>query len=138
LRCWEYFCLWAGDSRVYQLRGGKLKRLTRDHRLVQELIDAGALNDAAASHHPQRNLLTRAVGTDRDLEFECCKGEVEAGDRFILVTDGVSGICSDEEIFAKTQSQDMNAAADALLELCLQRRAPDNLALILVAATNSI
>ena len=86
----HFACLWAGDSRAYLLRRGVLQAVTRDHSLVQELVDAGTLTDKQAERHPQANVITRAVGAgDAVLELEKITAPLEAGDRFLLCTDGL-------------------------------------------------
>ena len=130
----NYFCLWAGDSRLYLFRGGRLTQLTRDHRYVQALIDSGLLNEQEAENHPRRSVITRAVGVEPELKLDQCEGLIETGDVFLLVTDGVSGVCKDEEIADVLCRYDMEEAADMIVERCLQHGAPDNLSLVLVAA----
>jgi serine/threonine protein phosphatase PrpC len=131
----RFFCLWAGDSRIYRLRGAGLTQLTRDHRYVQELIDAGALSESQAQHHPQRNVITRAVGVARDLSFDRRDGDAAAGDIFLLATDGVSAVCTNADIARLMAEGSPEDAADRLANLCLDRGAPDNFALVLVAAS---
>ena len=130
----RFFCLWAGDSRVYRLRSGSLTQLTHDHRLVQEMVDAGVLSEIDALGHPQRNVITRALGIENPLRFDKCRGEVEADDVFVLVTDGVSGICTADDIVAVVCDTAIERAADKLSEICLHRGAPDNFTLILTEA----
>lgn len=127
-----YFCLWAGDSRLYQFRDGTMTQLTRDHRYVQDLLDAGMLSEDEARQHPRRNVITRAVGVAPELKLDTDRGEVQPGDIFILMTDGVSGVCTDAEIAAIISGGALDAAADALVQRCLEHGAPDNLTLLLV------
>jgi serine/threonine protein phosphatase PrpC len=127
-----FFCLWAGDSRIYRIRGAEAAQLTRDHRYVQDLIDAGTLSESEAARHPRRNVITRAVGIARDIEFDRCDGEVREGDIFLLATDGVSGICTAQDISAAALAQPLEQAADDLAALCLKRGAPDNFAFVFV------
>ena len=131
----NYFCLWAGDSRICRLRGGELSRLTRDHRYVQDLIEAGALTDRQAAAHPQRNAITRALGIDRNLSLDRAGGEIRVGDTFLLMTDGVSDVCRDAEIAERLAAKDLEKAADELVSLCLSRGAPDNVSLVIVQAS---
>jgi serine/threonine protein phosphatase PrpC len=128
----SYICLWAGDSRVYRFRAGKLVRLTHDHRYVQSLIDAGLLSEKEAEEHPRRSVITRAVGVDAELKLDVCEGALVAGDIFLLTTDGVTGVCKDAEIAAILSRGDIESAADAIVEKCLAGGAPDNLSLVLV------
>ena len=79
-----YACLWAGNSRAYLLRGGRFRQLTRDHSLVQELFDAGAIGAAEALHHPSANIITHAIGAD-ELELDKVTDRLLPGDRFLVV-----------------------------------------------------
>jgi serine/threonine protein phosphatase PrpC len=128
----SYFCLWAGDSRLYRLRGNALAQLTKDHRYVQHLLDAGMISEAEARLHPRRNVITRAVGVDRELKLDTDEGDVWPGDIFLLLTDGVTGVCTDAEITAALTGRSLENAADDLVQRCLERGAPDNLTLLLV------
>jgi len=130
----KFFCLWAGDSRLYRFRSDRLTQLTRDHRYVQTLIDSGLLDAADAENHPRRSVITRAVGVDPELKLDQCEGRIEPGDVFLLMTDGVSGVCKDGDIADILSRLNLEDAADRIVEQCLQHGAPDNLSLILVAA----
>ncbi len=79
--------VWAGDSRVYRFREGKLERLTRDHSQVQKLIDDGVLDEAAAEAHPMAHVITRAIGFDEPVPLETREFSVLAGDRLLLCSD---------------------------------------------------
>src|SRR5262245_20765677 len=128
----NFFCLWAGDSRLYCLRKGKLTQLTRDHRFVQDLIDSGRITEDEARTHPRRNVITRAVGVAKELELDGCDGKIEPGDVFVLVTDGVTGACTDDEIKTALKAKSFDAAADDIVRRCLDHGAPDNLTLLLI------
>jgi protein phosphatase/serine/threonine-protein phosphatase Stp1 len=120
----EHFaCLWAGDSRAYLLRNGALQRLTRDHSLVQELIDQGALSEAEADGHPQANVITRAVGAAGALELDKVSGRMVPGDRFLLCSDGLVRTLTEPEIAAGLAAED---AAEGLVRLAVERGARDN------------
>ncbi|MDT7949867.1 MAG: protein phosphatase 2C domain-containing protein [Acetobacteraceae bacterium] len=87
----HFVCLWAGDSRAYILRDGSLTPITRDHSLVQTLIDAGSLSEEDSERHPHANVITRAVGGDEPLlELDKVTGRLVPGDRFLLCSDGLS------------------------------------------------
>jgi serine/threonine-protein phosphatase Stp1 len=97
----EHFAmLWAGDSRGYLLRNGLLQRVTRDHSLVQELVDQGTLREEDAESHPQANVITRAIGAQGELELDKVSGRIAAGDRYLLCTDGLFKTIPEGEIAA--------------------------------------
>ena len=122
-----------GDSRVYQWRQGELRRLTRDHSLVEELVANGGITAEQARNHPQRNILTRALGTPNLPEIELVELPIEAGDRFLLCTDGLSGPLSDEEIAAViSEDKSPQELADSLVEQANGKGGPDNVTIIVV------
>jgi len=118
----HFACLWAGDSRAYLLRNGVLQQISRDHSLVQELVDAGAIRPEEAEHHPRANVITRAVGADlEDFALDKVSGPIRAGDRFLLCSDGLSKSVPEGELAALLgedagvpPSQNLVAAALAL------------------------
>jgi len=130
----EGFCsLWAGDSRAYLLRRGELRPLTRDHSLVQQLVDSGDLTPAAALNHPNANIITRAVGHVPKLEVEHgAAAEVRVGDIFILASDGLTRLMSEEEMAEAQGAPDLERLADRWVDLAIERGAPDNLSFILL------
>lgn len=128
----RFFCLWAGDSRAYLARGSALKQLTRDHSLVQHLVDSGDLDAGAAAQHPNANIITRAVGAAPGLLLDEVGGEIVAGDTFLLASDGFTRLIGEEEIARALASQDLETTADRFVETCLARKAPDNLTFIIV------
>lgn len=130
----HYACLWAGDSRAYLYRQGALKRVTRDHSIVQEMVDAGAISEERARVHPRSNVITRAVGARDDLGLESVFGPIHAGDRFLLCSDGLTGVITDREIAEAMIRAPLEAAAERLLDHALARGAPDNVSLIHIAA----
>ena len=127
-----FACLWAGDSRAYLVRDGVLEQLTHDHSLVQELVDSGDIDPESASIHPNANIILRAVGATPELEIDRVEGQVGAGDVFLLASDGLTRLVSDGELLNALQAPDLEAAADRLLKLCLDRKAPDNVTFIIV------
>lgn len=135
LRGPTFGCFWAGDSRAYRIREGEIAQLTRDHSLVQGLIDAGMLDPAEAEGHPNANVVTRAVGASAELEIDTTTGDARPGDRFLLASDGLTRVISDDEIYAEIMRWPLAQAADRLLETVLNRGAPDNVSIIIVAIT---
>jgi serine/threonine protein phosphatase PrpC len=133
----HYACLWAGDSRAYLLRRGVLRRLSRDHSVVQQLIDTGALSQADAKHDRRANIITRAVGVHPDLVMDVVEGAIEREDVFLLCSDGLSGLVEDEELAVELSGEDLDAVADRLIDLTLSRGAKDNVTVVLIRANSS-
>ncbi len=123
----HYAMLWAGDSRAYLLRQGTLSRVTKDHSLVQELVDQGTLRQEEAESHPQANVITRAIGAQGELELDKVSGRIVEGDRFLLCTDGLFKTMAEAEIAAM-----LGAGADvqAIVTEAVGRGARDNVSAI--------
>ena len=132
----DFTCFWAGDSRAYRVRNGSIERLSRDHSLVQDLIDGGMISAAEAETHPNANIITRAVGVSEELQVDTVSGDVSIGDLFLLASDGLTRLVSDDELSAELRNGDIESMADSLLRLVLDREAPDNVSLILLRATD--
>lgn len=128
----HYACLWAGDSRAYLLRGGTLDQLTRDHSMVQDMIDSGALSRQDARTHRRANVITRAVGVSDRLALDLHQGPIEPGDTFILCSDGLTGMLHDHEILSRVDGRPLRQAADDLLAMTLERGAKDNVTFVLI------
>ena len=90
--------LHVGDSRCYRLRGNTLEQLSNDHTVIQELLDQGAISHAEAAEHPQRSMLTQALRGDGDVTPVLQMYEVKKGDRYLLCSDGLSGVLTEKEI----------------------------------------
>ncbi|NUT01629.1 MAG: serine/threonine-protein phosphatase [Sphingomonas sp.] len=131
----QFACMWAGDSRAYRVREGEIAQITRDHSLVQDLIDAGMLAPAEAEGHPNANVVTRAVGATEDLNVDVSAGETREGDLFILASDGLTRVVNDDLIYAELTSKPLEQAADRLVEMVLERGAPDNVSFVIVRMT---
>ena len=128
-----FHCLWAGDSRAYRLRGQSFDLLTRDHSLVQELVDAGMLEPEQAHDHPNGNMITRAVGASDELRIDVVEGDLAPGDIVLLASDGVTRVISDTELArALASPAPLAETADGLVWTVLARGAPDNLTLVLL------
>src|ERR687885_1713885 len=89
----------VGDSRAYRVRDGRLEQLTEDHSLVNELMKSGKLSREEADLHPQRSVITRAVGTDPDVDVDAFTVDASEGDIFLLCSDGLTDMVNDDEIF---------------------------------------
>ena len=124
---------WAsvGDSRLYVYRDGLLKQITTDHSMVQELLTAGEITKDEMLSHPQRNLLTRAVGVDEVLEVDSGIESILPGDRILLCTDGLSGYVTDDVIASALQSSDDNMmVVESLMDTVYDVGAGDNVTIV--------
>jgi serine/threonine-protein phosphatase Stp1 len=130
----QFAVLWAGDSRAYVYRGNNLYQLTRDHTQVQEMIDRGLMRPEDAEGHPMGHVLARAVGVQPSLEIDAIADEALPGDLFLLCSDGLHGVLSDEEISA-ILAQEGRLSPEPLIAACIERGAPDNVSVIVVSAT---
>lgn len=127
----HFACLWAGDSRAYQLRDGRLRLVTHDHSFVQELVDLGALSPEEALCHPRANVITRALGADAILELDKVTDRLRLGDRFLLCSDGVSKAVP-EEVLAQLLASDGAAPAERVIEAALDRSCDDNVTAVTI------
>jgi serine/threonine-protein phosphatase Stp1 len=128
----HFACLWAGDSRAYLLRGHVLTRITQDHSLVQALVETGEISEAEAARHPKANIITRAVGAGiEQLELDKRTGQLQAGDRLLLCTDGLSKSLS-EELLAELLSGDGESAAGRLVTAALMAKVMDNVTAVTI------
>lgn len=123
----------VGDSRIYLLRQGSLVRVTHDHSYVEELVDAGEITADEARVHPSRSIITRALGSDRDMYADHFTIEVRSGDRVILCSDGLSGMVDDHEIETlAVSSATPQSAADKLVSAALTAGGSDNVTVLVV------
>lgn len=125
-------CLWAGDSRVYGFRQGRLSRLTRDHSHVEQLVDRGLISAQEALHHPDANIILRAVGREERLDLDAVVYDLYDGDKFLLCTDGITKELDDDEIAEVLAQGDCHDNCQQLLSLALSRQCADNVALIVI------
>jgi protein phosphatase len=128
----RYACVWCGDSRAYLLRDGELRRISRDHSEVQELLDRGVISAEQARTWPRRNVVTRALGAYDQVELEIVDGPTGPGDRFLLCSDGLTGHLSDAEIEQALAAAQPEKACERLVQLTLQRGASDNVSVVVV------
>jgi serine/threonine protein phosphatase PrpC len=129
ISCDRFYCLWAGDSRLYRLRAGQLEQISRDHSEVQSLVEYGLITAEEARHHPGANRITRAVGADYVLELECADGEVQPGDLFLLCSDGLTKVVDDAEIAEVLGRLAPAETIECLISTTLDRGAPDNVSI---------
>ncbi|MEE8287520.1 MAG: protein phosphatase 2C domain-containing protein [Gammaproteobacteria bacterium] len=126
-------CLWAGDSRMYRHRAGKLEQISQDHALVEELLERGVLTPEQAVDHPHANLVTRAVGAADRLFLDVEIVPIQAGDLFILCSDGLEKEVAEEEMSVIDQAGDPSQLSHTLLARALAIGARDNVTVITVA-----
>jgi len=126
----------VGDSRLYLVRAGEISRLTRDHTYVGRLVESGIVRAEDAETHPQRHILTAALGSGSEVavDFPHQALVVEQGDTFILCTDGLWGLVTDQEILKSVQGQPAAVVCQSLVAMALQRGGPDNITIQLLRA----
>jgi PPM family protein phosphatase len=122
----------VGDSRAYLMRDGELSQLTRDHSLVAELERSGQITPEAAEHHPQRSIITRALGPEPDVEVDTYTLAGRDGDLFLLCSDGLTSMISDDDVSAILRSAaDLDSAAEALIRAANQSGGKDNITVVM-------
>jgi len=130
--------VWAGDSRIYLFRNGRLVQLTRDHSHVEELRARGQLTAEEAMHHPAQHLITRAVGALDTLQLDESTVALSDGDTFLLCSDGLSNEVSEAEILSELAPGNCEWAAQRLLEIALQRGGRDNISVVVAHAEDRL
>lgn len=122
----------VGDSRAYLVRADELEQLTEDHTLVNELLKSGKLSAEEAVVHPQRSVITRALGTEPDVDVDTFTIETQAGDVFLLCSDGLSSMISDDEILdlVRSRTGDLEAALRGLVQAANTSGGDDNITVV--------
>jgi len=124
-----------GDSRAYLLRDGDLYQITRDHTLIQSLVDEGRLSPAAAANHPQRSLIMRALQGSTDADPDLAMHDAFVGDRYLLCSDGLTDVVTDQAVHHVLSTvADADEAVDQLIELAIRNGGPDNITCIVADA----
>jgi PPM family protein phosphatase len=127
----------VGDSRGYLLRQGELSQVTVDHSLVQELVDDGRLSPEDAERHPQRSVITRALGIDPEVEFDLFTYKLQVGDRLLLCSDGLSDVVEPAQIRnVLLRVRNSHQAARKLVTVANEQGGPDNITVIVVDAVD--
>ncbi len=132
----------VGDSRAYRLTSGIFTQITRDHTMVRDMVDAGRIPPSAERDHPLNHILSRALGTEDEVEVDLIEGEVQDGDCFLLCSDGLVKVMEDEEMEAwvhRTEGESLEDLVVGIVEEANRRGAPDNVtaALLTVEADSS-
>jgi PPM family protein phosphatase len=122
----------VGDSRAYLLRDGRMEQLTEDHSLVNELLKSGKLSPEEAETHPQRSVITRAVGTDPDVDVESFTIDAHVGDVFLICSDGLTDMVADDEILGvlDRHHDDLDRATKALVSAANRGGGVDNITVV--------
>ena len=128
----HFVAFWAGDSRIYLMRDGTISMLTNDHSVVGEFVAAGEMTWDEAEHHPQSNAITRAVGVGDELELDKVRGEVLAGDRFLLCSDGLTKYAGVKLLESMLTDEPIETVAEKLQNHALASGGGDNVSIIVV------
>ena len=128
----------VGDSRAYLIRDGRMEQLTEDHSLVNELLKSGKLSPEEADVHPQRSVITRAVGTDPDVDVDTFTVTARAGDLYLLCSDGLTDLVSEKEIFGVVEQNrgDIDRALRALVKEANRGGGDDNITVVAFEITD--
>lgn len=129
--------LHVGDSRAYRLRGSSIEQLSADHTVLQELISKGAISVSEAADHPQRSMLTQALMGEGNLEASLQLFDVQAKDRYLLCSDGLTGVLSEKEIKSLIKGKDRDDAISALIDATYINGAPDNVTVVIADVVGS-
>ena len=127
----EVSLLHIGDSRAYRLRGNTLEQLSADHTVLQELLDKGVISESEAQVHPQRSMLTQALMGEGNLEPSLHVFEGKVQDRYLLCSDGLSGVLTEKEIKTLIKGKAAADAVDALIDATYINGAPDNVTIVI-------
>jgi serine/threonine protein phosphatase PrpC len=123
----------VGDSRAYLLRQGELSQVTEDHTLVQRMVNEGRLAPEEAAHHPQKNMITRALGVDSQVQVDLLTLELHAGDRILINSDGLSSMIDDEQISQVLRGADtVDEAAEQLVAAANEAGGEDNITVVVL------
>lgn len=122
-----------GDSRCYLIRRGEVRQVTHDHRAIQPMIDQGALTESESRVHPMRNVLTRSVGVEPQVDVERQTLDLAPRDRLILCSDGLSDMLTEPEILAAVQDEsDLDALAESLVARANEAGGNDNISVVVI------
>ncbi len=122
----------VGDSRAYKIGDGKIERLTTDHSVVQQLVELGRLSEEEAQNHPEKNMITRAVGVKDSVEVDTKSVKLRKNEALLLCTDGLSNVVSEEEMLDIVSGTEHEEAAELLISLALTRGGPDNVTAVII------
>lgn len=132
----ELYCAHVGDSRLYHLSKTGIKQLSNDHTYIQELLRKGEISPEKAAVHPERNVLTRAMGTQKNVEVDVAKikAPFEVGERLLLCSDGLYDYLNDQEIYKTAAEGELKSCAYELVNTAKQRGGHDNITVMIIEA----
>ncbi len=126
--------VWAGDSRAYRVRTERIEQLSKDHSIVEDLVDAGLLKAEDAEDHPHAHVLTRAIGAAESLELDFETIDLQRGDKYLLCSDGLTRVIPNVELLqVLITERDSDAACRRLIDMAIDRGASDNVTAVVVA-----
>ena len=122
----------VGDSRVYKISEGTIKQITKDHSLAQEMLDRGQLTQEEFENYPKKNIITRALGVDEDIDIDFDFTALEDGESLVLCSDGLSGLISDEDILRIYNDNSINTVCDKYIEAANGNGGHDNITVVVM------
>lgn len=122
----------VGDSRLYRWRNGKLTQITTDQTMVGALVAAGRITKEEATQHPRKNWLLQAIGVDEVVQAEISRVEIQPGDRYLLCSDGLSNMLTEQELARGLQTENLAQVSEVLLEKALSNGGKDNISMIVL------
>ena len=122
----------VGDSRAYLIRNGEMNQMTEDHSMVADMVRSGVLTEEQAACHPMRNYITRAVGTDEELDVDIYTEKREAGDRWLICSDGLYGLMSRSVLAELASIENPEEAVEQLMQTALENGGRDNISMVLM------
>lgn len=127
---------WAGDSRCYHLTKSGITQITKDHSYVQQLVDSGSITPEEANEHPMKNIITRALGLEDDMQVDFTEVDfgISQGEKLILCTDGLTNLVKNEKIAECAINQDSDRQAEKLVELANKNGGTDNITVVIISA----
>lgn len=124
----------AGDSRAYRITGNGIAQLTRDHSMVQAMVDRGQITPSEAKDHPRKNIITRALGVDSRILIDFCEEPFEPNDVLLICTDGLTNMVEDEEIFSLAKDTPAGELPDQLISLANRNGGVDNVTVVTIVS----
>lgn len=122
----------VGDSRLYLIRDDEITQITKDHSLVEMLIESGEITKEAAKSHPQKNVITRAIGTDCQVDSDIYEFGIKTGDVILLCSDGLVNMVDDEKILSIIKEKEFSRLADTLVKEAESAGGDDNITVVLI------